>query len=612
MPLRLRTSDRSRNRSSANPEDRFQFWVTIGFVALIIAVVLILVASVALQYYNAHLKPVASVEGTTITRDDASNRLKLTLFRISRAEDQVRQSLAAGLLDEQTASSRLQSLQQAAGSAPTQSIEDLIDLIFQGKLAEAEGITVTDADVQAAMDREGQTPERRRAEVVFVEPETDEIGSQPTDDADGAARDKAEAAAAELADGVPFAQVAAGYSTDVSRENGGAYGIITKENPTDPGWVDAMFGLEVGGTTDVIKGADGVYRIGRVVEILPAEDDPLFEEQLTSSVGLDVYRADLRREEVARLLRERITDQAITGEQDQVRLAEILIEQNENEDEASGEGVIHASHILYSPNSDPAAASTLPPEDPAWKVAEEEAKAEVARLQAISDEEARTTAFEESAMAESDDTQSGAQGGDLGFFSRAAPYVPELADPLFDATDLGPGDVVGPYKSGFGYHVVLFLERRAPTEERIQEVTDRLAEPDADFAAIARELSDGDEAAAGGEIGWRVKQQLPAEAVDRIFALQPGEVSEGLNLEDGFHVYKVLERETRPLEPDQVSSLRATAFDAWYEPKKTQAEDEGRITRDPELAAGSEGQPGDGLDQQFDPGQLDPGDATQP
>ncbi len=611
MPLRFRTSDRSRRRTSADPEDRFQFRVTIGFVAIIIAVVAILVAAVALQYYNAHFKPVASVEGTTITRDDAGNRLKLTLFRIGRAQGQVRQALAAGHIDEQTAASRLDSLRQAVGSAPTQSVEDLIDLIFQGKLAEVEGITVTDADVQAAMDREAQNPERRRVEVVFVEPETDEIGSEPTAEADEAAREKVEAAAAELADGVPFAQVAAGYSTDISRENGGAYGIITKENPTDPAWVEAMFELEEGGTTDVIKGADGIYRIGRVIEILPAEDDPFFEEQLTSSVGLDVYRAHLRREEVGRLLRERIIEGAIKGEQEQVRLAEILIEQNENEDEASGEGVIRASHVLYAPNDDPAAAGTLPPEDPAWKAAEDGAKAEVARLQAITDDEARTTAFEESAMTESDDPQSGAQGGDLGFFARAAPYVTELTDPLFDATDLEPGDVVGPYKSGFGYHVVLFVERRAPTEERIQEVQDRLAEPDADFAAIARELSDGDEAAAGGELGWLVRQQLAPEAADRIFALEAGEVSEGLYLEDGFHVYKVLEREMRPLAPDQVSSLRATAFDAWYEPKKTQAEEEGRITRDPELVAGVQGQPPDGLDQ-FDPGELDPGDGTVP
>ncbi|MBA2569723.1 MAG: peptidylprolyl isomerase [Chloroflexi bacterium] len=582
MTLRPRTSDRPRRRSPIDSEDRFQFWVTVGFISLIVAVIVILVAAVAVNYYNAHFKPVATIEGTTITRDQWADRTKLTLFRIDRASNRVREALAASHIDEATASQQLQSLSEASNSAETQAIEDLIDLTFQEKLAQGQGVTVSDEEVQAAFDAEASTPERRRVHAIFVEPEVDPVAGEPTPEQDEAARELIEKGQADLADGFPFEQVARQYSTDISKERDGDYGIITDENPSDVAWVEALFELQAGETTEIIKGADGIYRIGRVSEILPAADDPFFETELTASVSLDVYRANVRREETSRKLRDKITDEAIAGDVEQIHLAEIFIEQNPNEDEAAGEGVIHASHILFSPNDDPAAAADLPDDDPAWAAAEEEGKALVAGLGAISDIEDREAAFVEAAL-ESDDEGSAATGGDLGFFPRTGQYVQELTDPLFDDPDLQPGDVVGPFKSDFGHHVVLFQERRAPTEERIQEVEDRLAEPEADFAEIARELSDADEAADGGDIGWQLKQQLPADAADEIFELAVGEVTGGFALEDGFHVYKVLEREVRPLEPDQVSLLRSTAFDAWYEPQKTQAEDEGRITRDEEL-----------------------------
>ncbi|MBA3796387.1 MAG: hypothetical protein H0X20_04070, partial [Chloroflexi bacterium] len=82
MTLRLPKLERPRRRTPhADPEERFQFLVTIGFIAIIALVLLILLGALALNYYNANLRPVASVFGTSITRDEWVSRTDLTLYR---------------------------------------------------------------------------------------------------------------------------------------------------------------------------------------------------------------------------------------------------------------------------------------------------------------------------------------------------------------------------------------------------------------------------------------------------------------------------------------------------------------------------------------------------
>lgn len=589
MTLRSRMFGRPQRRSLANSEDRFQSLVTIGFIGVIVAVVVLLVAAVAVSYYNAHLKPVATVGARQITRDDWLERARLILFRIDEARNQSRAELAAGRIDQATWQQRDQALDAAESQAPAASLEDLINLVFQAQLAGEEGVTVSEDDVLAAIEREASVPEQRRVQAIFVEPVTDDPGGEPTPAQDQAAREDAGAALADLEDGFPFAQAAQQWSTDISSENGGEYGYLTVDNPTDTAWVDALFELQVGETTEVIKGSDGVYRIARVTEIVPVERNSSFETYLSRTVPLDAYREDVRMEEAARKLRELITDRATATDVEQLHLAEIVILQSDNEDPATEDGTIHASHILYSPNDDPETAAEA--DEAAVAAARSEAEMEVERLRAIADPEERKTAFHDAAEAVTDDPREGDDGGDLGFFAREAPYVAELTNPLFDDPSLQSGDIVGPIQTDFGFHVVQFLERRPPFAQRVESVKARLAEPNADFAAIARELSDGDTAADGGDLGWLVREELPAEAADALFALEPNATSEGFDLADGFHVYRLLERATRPLDDDQRALLKDAAFDTWYQERFSEAEASGRITRD--QPAGGEPQPGE-------------------
>lgn len=74
------------------------------------------------------------------------------------------------------------------------------------------------------------------------------------------------------------------------------------------------------------------------------------------------------------------------------------------------------------------------------------------------------------AKEKSADPGSGKQGGDLGWFEKRR-MVPEFADAAFAAE---PGQIVGPVKSQFGYHIIEVQEKRESTP--FDEVKDKLKE----------------------------------------------------------------------------------------------------------------------------------------
>jgi parvulin-like peptidyl-prolyl isomerase len=233
-----------------------------------------------------------------------------------------------------------------------------------------------------------------------------------------------------------------------------------------------------------------------------------------------------------------------------------------------------------APSIDPDASPTpIPSDDPSWDVAQAEADATAADLRAISDVAARMEAFSERARAESDDTGSGSRGGDLGFFQRAD-MVPEFADAIFDAEGLQQGDIIGPVRSEFGWHVILFDEARGTLAERLAAVQAALAADGADFASVARELSDGPTAPEGGEIGWQVVEDLDGVQQLALTAIDTGEWTEPIDEQRGYAIYLKEEQATRALEPDVAAEKSRTAFAEWYQEQRTAAETEGDISID--------------------------------
>ena len=132
-------------------------------------------------------------------------------------------------------------------------------------------------------------------------------------------------------------------------------------------------------------------------------------------------------------------------------------------------------HILYKADGTPAADAA----------ARAKADSAVKRLKAGAD-------FAALAKAESEDPGSKASGGELGAVSRGR-MVQEFEDAAFGATQ---GDIVGPVKSPFGFHVIQVTGRSAERVQPLFEVSSsiraRLEETRAGDEArrLARELAD--------------------------------------------------------------------------------------------------------------------------
>ena len=258
------TSPPKRHRQH-DPEERFQMWVTIGFIALITAVVIAIVVGIGYSFWQQHWQSVASVGGTGITKDQWADRGKLELFRLDQQEGRIRTALAAGQLSSTDADTLLSDIATAKSNVATTAIDDLIDLTYQGQLATKQGIPpATDADVDTAVTADATTPEQRAVDVIFVAPTASDPSAGPTTADKQNAYTAIHAAADALAAGTAFETVAAQYSTDASKDKGGSYGVVTKASSLDPTFLQALFALPEGGSTGIITGADGTYRIGKV------------------------------------------------------------------------------------------------------------------------------------------------------------------------------------------------------------------------------------------------------------------------------------------------------------------------------------------------------------
>ena len=519
------------HKRALDPEERFQRRVTLAFVALTAAIVAVVVIGIGYGYWDQHLKPVASVNGAGISKDEWADRARLEAFRLERQDRRVTQAIAAGTLTADQGVALRQAITTAQGDVPSSSIESLIDLVLKGQLASTAGVTVSNADVDAAIAADAESPEARHIGLITISPELGSDG-EATGVSRQAALTAADAAVAALAAGTSFEDVAKQYSTDTAtKDKGGDIGSIYANDTTldNPGLVAAIFATDQGQTTPLLANADGSYSIARVTGITPATADATFEKDLRADMSWDAYRENVRKETVAAKLAQSIVTGATTGDQAQLHLAQIWLAGDTTAADTDT-GRVRASHILWSPEDDPAAAQSgsngtaggIPPTDPSWTVAQGEAGLAFQELSGITDVAARQAAFAAAAKAHSDDAVSGEKGGDLGYFTRST-MVTEFGDALFDHTaTLKPGDIIGPIKTDYGYHLIMFEDYQAPLAGRLDALKTDLAKPGADFAAIAKARSDGAEAPSGGDIGWRTQAQLPADARDALLALAVG------------------------------------------------------------------------------------------
>ena len=80
-----------------------------------------------------------------------------------------------------------------------------------------------------------------------------------------------------------------------------------------------------------------------------------------------------------------------------------------------------------------------------------------------------------------------------------------------------------------------------------------------DFVALSRELSRAPNAADGGLLGWVDRGQLPPEFEAAVAGLAPGDVSEPVPSNAGWHVFQVMERHAAGDRPDAAVRERVRA-----------------------------------------------------
>lgn len=112
----------------------------------------------------------------------------------------------------------------------------------------------------------------------------------------------------------------------------------------------------------------------------------------------------------------------------------------------------------------------------------------------------------------------------------------------------------------------IFIRADEPSDqfealEKMKIIFERLKRGE-DFAALAKECSQGAMAEEGGDLGFIEKGQLMQEIDEAIFALNPGEFTHVLKAPHGYRIFKVIEKE--PAEPLSFSEVQDLIKDMLY------------------------------------------------
>ncbi len=125
------------------------------------------------------------------------------------------------------------------------------------------------------------------------------------------------------------------------------------------------------------------------------------------------------------------------------------------------------------------------------------------------------------------------------------------------------------FKQGDQVHLQHILVRSSTrSEEEAKTLADELmmqltaGKP---FDEIAKASSEGAEAAEGGEMGWVEKGQLMGEIDEKVFSLQPGQLTGPIKSALGFHIFKLVERKDVSVKP--IADVRPQIQDILFKQK---------------------------------------------
>ena len=189
--------------------------------------------------------------------------------------------------------------------------------------------------------------------------------------------------------------------------------------------------------------------------------------------------------------------------------------------------------------------------------------------------------FAELAKSFSQTSDRGANGGDMGL--RPADRYPEL---FVQATQgLNTGEVAVPVRSAAGFHILKVVERRQTDTllvtqtrarhillrssaqmsqdqavARLAEVRRAVVSGQADFAAVAREMSQDGSAQQGGDLGWANPGMFVPEFEQVMNRLPPGQMAEPLVSRFGVHLIEVTDRRSAPMSDQEQRTMARSAL----------------------------------------------------
>ncbi|MFL5761593.1 MAG: peptidylprolyl isomerase [Thermomicrobiales bacterium] len=108
------------------------------------------------------------------------------------------------------------------------------------------------------------------------------------------------------------------------------------------------------------------------------------------------------------------------------------------------------------------------------------------------------------------------------------------------------------------------------TKDLADQIYAEVTAENADFSEIAKNQStDTSTAPNGGDLGWFTRGEMVKEFEDAAFALQPGQISEPVHTQFGWHIIKSMDhQQDRPMTDDQISKLKDSKVKTWLDQKK--------------------------------------------
>jgi parvulin-like peptidyl-prolyl isomerase len=589
MTFRTRQPAKPTRRRARQIDTRRAIWMNVTFGLVVVAAVAVLGGIVFANWYADHWATISTVNGQTINKDAVRQRAAVDLARYDRQLRTYGTMRNQGAITSDEYSSLSSSITQNETPATlyANALSELQNEIILQQYADKNGISVTDAQVQAAIQKDATVPELRHVKIIGVQPTPTAPAAVPSSSDILTALTKAEQDLKDIQSGAKkWDDVFTAEGSVGATGTTGDIGLTTKDGLNlDPELSDAIFALKnPNDITKIFKGSDGVYRFATVTEIVPTSVDSGWKDAVVAASSGDAYTSEAHGAAVKQAVKDQIEAQYVTGATTQRSVQEIAFSPGYG---AQGDGdEVKVRIMVFAPKHSVAGASGVAATDPAWTDAKTRAQAAVDKLKADPSQFA-TMAKDTS---NNDDTNFAAQGGEVpwlpqtlfgaGSSAQAGLGYTTVPTELFK-DGLTPNQIIGPIQEPTaGYVVLEYLGRQAAPGDRIAGLALELSAGTVDFTTVASTQSQASDASSGGDMGWVSPYMLSTQMESAIYGTPVGQVSQIVvstssstdpttgaptTSVSGYWIFKVNAQEKRVADPLQQERLAKVVFPLWLD-----------------------------------------------